>query len=65
MGSQFLQQAAQRHERFLALAYTASYPTLAWLASNSAATHDVRRLGDFNGIEVVEFVPRTQTDNSR
>jgi Dolichyl-phosphate-mannose-protein mannosyltransferase len=65
IGSQFLEQAAQRHERFLALAYTPSYPTLAWLASNSAATHYVRRLGDFNGIKVVEFVPRALADNSQ
>lgn len=65
LGSEFLQQAAQRHERFLALGYLASYPTLDWLASHSAATHNVRWLGDFNGIKVAEFVPRTVAANSR
>jgi hypothetical protein len=64
LGSQFLQQEAQRHERFLAAGYFASYPTLDWLASNSAATHDVRWLEDFNGIKVVEFVPHTRAANS-
>lgn len=64
VGSQFLQQAAQRHERFLALGFVASYQTLTWLASYSAASHDARQIGDFNGIEVVEFVPRTQADKS-
>jgi hypothetical protein len=65
VGSEFLQQAAQRHERFLALGYVASYQTLGWLASNAATTHDVRQLGDFNGIEVVEFTPRTPAANSK
>ncbi len=62
VGSQFLRQEAQRHERFLAAGYFASYPTLDWLASKSAATHDVRWLRDFNGIKVVEFVPRPRAD---
>ena len=59
IGSQFLQQAAQRHERFLALAFEPSYDTLDWLATNSAATHNVRELGVFDGVKVLEFVPRT------
>jgi hypothetical protein len=59
IGSQFLQQAAQRHERFLALAFVPSYDTLDWLATNSAATHNVRELGVFDGVKVLEFVPRT------
>jgi hypothetical protein len=65
LGSLFLQQEAQRHERFLAAGYFASYATLDWLASHSAATHDVRWLRDFNGIKVVEFVPRTLAANSQ
>jgi hypothetical protein len=60
VGSQFLQQAAKHHERFLALGYVPSYQTLDWLASNSAPSHNIRRLGEFNGIRVVEFVPRTE-----
>jgi hypothetical protein len=65
IGSEFLRQAAQRHERFLALGYVASYQTLGWLASKSATSHDVRQLGDFNGIEVVEFIPRTPAPNAQ
>jgi hypothetical protein len=59
VGSQFLQQAAQKHERFLALAYKPSYKTLDWLAQNTAATHYVRNLGVFDEIKVLEFVPRS------
>jgi hypothetical protein len=64
-GSQFLRQAAQRHERFLALAFEASYPTLDWLENSAAETHSVRELGIFDGIKVLEFVPRTRADASR
>ena len=35
IGSQFLHQAAQGRERFLALAFEPSYPTLNWLANNA------------------------------
>lgn len=65
VGSQFLQDAAQRHERFLALAFERSYKTLDWLAQNAATTHSVRKLGVFDGVEVLEFVPRTQANASR
>ena len=64
IGSQFLQQAAQRHERFLAVAYEPSYGTLEWIANKIAGTHDVRELGVFDGIKVLAFVPRTQPDAS-
>jgi hypothetical protein len=59
VGSRFLQEAGQKHERFLALAFQPSYKTLDWLAQNAAATHSVRKLGVFDGIEVLEFAPRT------
>lgn len=58
VGSVFLQQAAQRRERFLALANTPSYKTLDWLANSASATHDVHKLGVFDGVEVLEFEPR-------
>jgi Dolichyl-phosphate-mannose-protein mannosyltransferase len=64
IGSQFLQEAALRHERFLALAFSASYNTLDWLASNAAGTHSVRELGVFDGVKVLEFSPRTQAQAS-
>ena len=64
-GSQFLQQAAQRHERFLALAFEPSYQTLDWLASNAKGTHRVQELGIFDGVKVLEFIPRTPAEHSR
>jgi hypothetical protein len=65
VGSQFLQQAGQRHERFLAAAFTESYATLNWLATQAAETYDVRNLGNFDGVRVLEFVPRTRPDALR
>jgi hypothetical protein len=65
VGSRFLQEAATKHERFLALAYLPSYRTLDWLAQSAAATHTVRKLGVFDGFEVLEFVPRTEAVASR
>jgi uncharacterized membrane protein len=57
-GTQFLREAAQRHERFLALAYEPSYHTLDWLASNAEGTHRVHELGTFSRVKVLEFTPR-------
>ena len=57
-GSQFVQEAARRHERFLALAYEVSYDTVDWLQDAASETHDAHELGIFNGVEVVEFVPQ-------
>jgi hypothetical protein len=56
VGSEWIQQAARR--RFLAMAFLQSYSTLDWLAKNAAATHDVHDLGTFDGVKVLEFVPR-------
>jgi hypothetical protein len=64
IGSQFLQDAAQRHERFLAVAFEPSYGTLEWIANNASGTYYVRELGVFDGIKVLEFEPRTQVDAS-
>jgi 4-amino-4-deoxy-L-arabinose transferase-like glycosyltransferase len=63
-GSEFLQQQAQRHQRFLALAFVQSYGTLDWLAKEAAGTDDVRQLGVFDGVKVLEFVPRTPADDA-
>ena len=60
-GSVFLQQ--QAHRRFLAMAFIESYGTLDWLAKAAGATHTVRELGAFDGVKVLEFVPRTQAPN--
>lgn len=65
VGSQFLHQAAMKHERFLALAFQPSYKTLDWLAQNAAATHSVRKLGEFDKIKILEFTPRAEADALR
>jgi hypothetical protein len=57
LGAQFLQEAAQRHQRFLALAYEPSYDTVDWLQDAASETYDVRELGIFDRVEVVEFLP--------
>jgi hypothetical protein len=57
-GSQFLQQAGARHQRFLAAAFAQSYETLDWLKSKAAGTFDVHELGQFDGVRVLEFTPR-------
>jgi hypothetical protein len=59
IGSEFLKEAESRHERFLAFAGGSSYPTLEWLTQSAAATHSVRELGVFDGIEILEFTPRS------
>ena len=55
-GSEFL--ADHRHQRFLAMAFVESYPTLNWLQEKAASTDYVRTLGAFDGVKVLEFVPR-------
>jgi Dolichyl-phosphate-mannose-protein mannosyltransferase len=63
VGSRFLQDAVQRHKRFLALAFVPSYGTLDWIA-NHASGVQVRELGVFDGIKVLEFDPRTSANTS-
>ncbi len=58
-GSAFLHQEELRHERFLAMAFAQSYDTLDWLSRRAAGGYDVRPLGDFDGVRVLEFRPRT------
>ncbi|MGC2402680.1 MAG: glycosyltransferase family 39 protein [Acidobacteriaceae bacterium] len=57
-GSDFLQQAEQRHQRFLAMAFVESFPTLNWLRQKAAGFYDVRELGTPDGVRVLEFTPR-------
>ena len=65
IGSQFLQDAAKRHERFLAVAFYPSYQTLGWIISKASPTYHVHELGVFDGIKVLEFTFRSQADVSR
>ncbi len=58
VASRFLQEATQRHERFLALAFVPSYKTLDWIESRTSATYSVHEIGISNGIKVLEFRPR-------
>jgi hypothetical protein len=64
-GSEFLQQASEHHQRFLALAHQPSYPTLNWLANRAAGTYQVRALGIFGEVKVLEFVPLSQPDGEQ
>jgi uncharacterized membrane protein len=57
-GAEFLQQQTRRHQRFLALAFVESYGTLEWLRSQATGTYDVTQMGVFDGVKVLEFVPR-------
>jgi mannosyltransferase len=59
IGSQFLQEATKKHERFLAIAEDRSYETLDWLSQRAAGTYSVRNLGVYDRVEVLEFVPRS------
>ena len=63
-GSRFLGEAAQRHQRSLAMAFARSYDTLDWLAKTAAGEYDVHELGKFDGVRVLEFKPRIDTDSS-
>jgi hypothetical protein len=65
VGSEFLQDAVQRHEHFLAAAYDPSYKTLEWIAHNAAQTYDVDELGVFDGVKVLEFIQRSPADAGR
>ncbi len=64
-GSSFLQDAAARHERFLALGAQPSYDTLKWLVSSASEMYEVRQLGESYGIVILEFTPRTEGATSR
>lgn len=60
VGSQFLQEATQKHERFLALADEPSYESLDWLTRQASTTYSIRKLGVYDRIELLEFVPLAQ-----
>jgi hypothetical protein len=57
-GSAFLEQAAGQHQRFLAMGFVESFPTLTWLRQQAAPAYDVRELGTIDGVKVLEFTPR-------
>ena len=58
IGRNVSSQAALHHERFLAIGFRPSYPTLRWLEGVTSASHTARVVGSFDGIQVVEFDPQ-------
>jgi uncharacterized membrane protein len=53
----FLEEAQQHHQRFLAVAYIGSYDTLRWLANRTSNSYGVRQLSNSDGVVVLEFTP--------
>jgi hypothetical protein len=58
VGSEFVREAAQKHERFLVLAYRPSFPTQQWLKKIAAPTYDWKAISQPFGILILEFTPR-------
>ncbi len=58
IGSDFVREAGQRRERFLALGYRPSFETLRWLRETASSTYEARVLGQPDGVLVLEFKPR-------
>lgn len=58
-GRSFIQKAELKHERFLAAAWFPSYATLRWLKQRASGEYDVKVLGVYDGVKVLNFVPRT------
>lgn len=55
--SSFLEGEAS-HKRFVVLAFKPSYPTIHWLKEKTQNSHSEHYLGVFDGVFVVEFLPR-------
>ena len=58
IGRRVFLQAAIKRQRFLALGFRPSYPTLEWLINLTSLTHAAHVLGEFDGVAVIEFEPR-------
>ncbi len=65
IGSDFVQKAGQRRERFLALGYRPSLETLRWLRRIASPTYEAHTLGQPDGILVLEFRPRASQPEPR
>lgn len=59
LGRKFFLSAAVNRQRFVALCFRPSYPTLDWLVGLASVTHSAHVIGVYDGIAVVEFRPRT------
>lgn len=58
IGSAFLQQAAEKHQQFFALAFKPAYPTLDWLSAQAAPDFVVTDLGIYDSVKVLKFTPQ-------
>ena len=59
VASQFLREDAQQPKRFLVLGdQVVNARTLDWFVRNAGAMRSIHNLGVFDGVEVLEFVPR-------
>jgi Dolichyl-phosphate-mannose-protein mannosyltransferase len=65
IGSAFIRQAAQKHERFFAVAYASSYRTLLWLSRQAAPDFSVTTVGVYDYVKVLEFTPRPTASTAR
>jgi len=57
IGSRFVQEATLKHMRFFAVALTPSYRTVDWITDSTVKSYSMRRLGIYDGVEVVEYDP--------
>jgi hypothetical protein len=58
LGRSFCRQQSQRHECFLALAFVGSYGTVDSVQNQAAETYNIRELGTFDGVKVLDSAPR-------
>ena len=58
VGLRFVADARARHQRFLAIAWGPSYPTMAWLTQISSDDFEVNDLAELDSVVVLEFKPR-------
>jgi hypothetical protein len=59
VASDFLQNAARNHQRFLVATEIKSHPTVHWIEQATSETHTPRELGRYGVIEIVEFSPNS------
>jgi 4-amino-4-deoxy-L-arabinose transferase-like glycosyltransferase len=57
IASRFVRQAAQHHQRFLAVGFMASWETLDWISDYSDPSYDMRELGTLDNVQVLEYTP--------
>lgn len=57
IGSQFVMDASARHQRFLAMGFVPSYPTLKWLTYIASNGYTIRTVGVYDDVVLLEFTP--------